>query len=129
MAHAPRPQSFKHGAKRAAMRRQPISHAEGWFLVNRPRDESVRLQLPQVLTQYLNGHPRHASSEVAKSQRAFAEASKDHGLPTAFDYAERGIDRTPGTFVIAGSLLGHAKTPCEGQGTSKCLIAKALDRT
>jgi hypothetical protein len=110
------------------MRRQPISHRQGWFVAQRSGDESVGFELAEVLPQHLNGHSGHGSAKLAKSKGAFAEAAEDHGFPAASitriavytGHWPRSIWLVPGWFML--------RTPNE-QGTSKCLVVKAIERT
>ena len=73
------------------MRREAISHGQGWLMAHGTGHQSVGFELAQVLPQHLDGDSGHGAAKFAESKAAFAEAVKDHWLPAAFNHADRRV--------------------------------------
>ena len=87
---------------------QHIAHTSSWVIANDSLNHAVRFELSEMLAKYLARDSRHASSEIPKSLRAFAEPSKDHRFPTTFDHSDSGIDWASTVFGIAQGFRVHA---------------------
>src|SRR5271166_1638989 len=60
-----------------------------------------------MLPQHLDRHARQGAPKFAKSEAAFAEAAKDHWLPTTFNHLDRRVNETPVAFDMVCPLFSH----------------------
>ncbi len=66
------------------MRRHLILNSKPCLRGWRPSDETVRLELPQLLPKYFGGNPIHRPAKFAKAERPSAQALENHWLPSSF---------------------------------------------
>jgi hypothetical protein len=60
-----------------------------------------------MLSENFGSHTGHRSIQFAKSLRTFAKPPANHGLPSALDHPQGGIDGTPIAFAVAVGMLIH----------------------
>ena len=128
VAHPPFPKHLKYRTQGSSVPRQHIAHTASWFITNDSSNYAVRFELSEMLAKYLVRHSRHASSEIAKSLRAFAEPPKDHGFPPALDNSDSAIDGASAAFDIAQGFRIHAARFSAAKSTLKCLIVTIPDQ-
>jgi predicted enzyme related to lactoylglutathione lyase len=89
------------------VRRQPISHSQRRSMLYRPCHDAMGFELPQLLAEHLDGYSWHGPPKLAESENAFAEAPKDHWLPSALNHPYGSVHRTSLAFGIARCLFAH----------------------
>ena len=73
---------------------------------DRPADDAVLLQLPELLDQHLLRHRGNRALELGKAQHATAEEMEEnHQLPSAFEQLERFLDALGRG--LAGVIVSH----------------------
>jgi hypothetical protein len=107
MHHTPGPEALKHGSKGFSMKCQLISYSKLRSRCRQAIDETVGLELAQLLPEYFGGHPSYRSTEFAKSERTGSQAVENHRLPSTFYDPNRCVQRASVPFMVARSGLFH----------------------
>jgi hypothetical protein len=80
------------------------THYSCWFVIHGSIHYARAFQLPQVLSQNLDGHAGHCAPKLAEPEGAVAEPPINHGLPAARNHVNRRVNRTLASFDIASVL-------------------------